>query len=566
MELPMLPIGKSPSYLVRNRHSYCFRMNVPVDLQPFIGKKELRYSLKTGYIGVAKHKSRYLAAQIRFLFNSFREGYSALKRLTDDQIRKIVNQYIQDRIKFINGPGYIEDYQNSIPYYESKGLDPIEINELRCGELKSEAYHLSLERVEGKFEILNKPIKDVLRKNGFDNVDASSKAYKNLCNEIYKAAISLSSLELKSLQGNFSWNNDLPTLFPETFFKSQQQAETNVQTSDTVKQAAENYWNEYTGDLKPRSGIDYEGYKKQIIKFFGHDTQLHTIDWSQVKKFRDGLQSGEYSASRKPLSVGRINTHIEIFKKMYSLAQLKDRNLDRINPADGLRLKDKRRADEKQDVFSIDDLTKIFIESPEYGKDKHRNSHSFWLPILGLFTGARLEELCQLFLTDVVQRDGVWCIDVNETDAPDLKSVKSSERRIVPLHPFLVNDLQFIDYVKSIPQKDVRVFPKLVRVKHRWGHGYSQSFTKFKIKCGIVAKPRKKTFHSFRHTLINFLKQNGAREEHVKEFVGHKGHGDITWDLYGKRFEPQVLMNEVVSKLKYSLDLSHLKNSKWVLK
>jgi len=131
-----------------------------------------------------------------------------------------------------------------------------------------------------------------------------------------------------------------------------------------------------------------------------------------------------------PLSVGRINTHIEIFKKMYALAQLKDKSLDRINPADGLRLKDKRRSDEKQDVFSIDDLTKMFIDSPEYGEDKYRNAHSFWLPLLGLFTGARLEELCQLFLSDVVTRDGVWCIDINETDAPDLKSVKSSERRI----------------------------------------------------------------------------------------------------------------------------------------
>jgi len=26
-------IGRSPSYLVRNPHSYCFRMRVPVDIQ-----------------------------------------------------------------------------------------------------------------------------------------------------------------------------------------------------------------------------------------------------------------------------------------------------------------------------------------------------------------------------------------------------------------------------------------------------------------------------------------------------------------------------------------------------
>ena len=66
--------------------------------------------------------------------------------------------------------------------------------------------------------------------------------------------------------------------------------------------------------------------------------------------------------------------------------------------------------------------------------------------------------------------------------------------------------------------------------------------------------------------MINHLKQNGAKQDHVKEYVGHKGRGDITWDLYGKQFEPQVLVDEVISNLNYPLDLSHLKNIKWVVK
>jgi len=43
---------KSPSYLVRNPYSYCFRMVVPKDLQKFVGKRELRYTLRTGYAGM----------------------------------------------------------------------------------------------------------------------------------------------------------------------------------------------------------------------------------------------------------------------------------------------------------------------------------------------------------------------------------------------------------------------------------------------------------------------------------------------------------------------------------
>lgn len=159
----------------------------------------------------------------------------------------------------------------------------------------------------------------------------------------------------------------------------------------------------------------------------------------------------------------------------------------------------------------------------------------------------------------------VWCLDIKESDAPDTKSVKTSDQRIIPLHPFLVDDLYFIGYVEEIKEQGhKRVFPKLTNVRNRWGHYVGKRFTEFRKNCGIEAQPRKKVFHSFRHTLIDNLKQTGAKEKHMKEFVGHKGRGDITWDLYGKQFKPLVLMDEVVLKLNYELDMNHLKSSKWV--
>ncbi len=50
----MKSLSHSPSYIIRNPYGYCFRMMVPIDLRTIVGKKELRYSLKTGYLGVAK--------------------------------------------------------------------------------------------------------------------------------------------------------------------------------------------------------------------------------------------------------------------------------------------------------------------------------------------------------------------------------------------------------------------------------------------------------------------------------------------------------------------------------
>ena len=94
----MSPIGRSPSYFIRNQYSYCFRMNVPKDLQPYLYRKELRYSLRTGYIGLAKHKARYLAGQLHMLFKYLRGSVNGLSKLETKKIQELVNQFIKKSI------------------------------------------------------------------------------------------------------------------------------------------------------------------------------------------------------------------------------------------------------------------------------------------------------------------------------------------------------------------------------------------------------------------------------------------------------------------------------------
>ncbi len=91
----MKPCSKSPNYLVRNHYSYCFRINVPKDLQKVVGKKELRYSLKTGYCTDAKYKARILSGQVQLIFQLPRKGGAILSQLSDAQIQKLVTQYIK---------------------------------------------------------------------------------------------------------------------------------------------------------------------------------------------------------------------------------------------------------------------------------------------------------------------------------------------------------------------------------------------------------------------------------------------------------------------------------------
>ena len=166
-------------------------------------------------------------------------------------------------------------------------------------------------------------------------------------------------------------------------------------------------------------------------------------------------------------------------------------------------------------------------------------------------------------MSDLKQMDGVWCLDINQ-DKPD-KSVKTSERRIVPLHPFVAHDLNFVGYVQRLPDRDGRIFPELKRIADRYSHHASPWFSNFKKRCGIVAQSGNKAFHSFRHTVTDYLLKHDVQERVISMLVGHALHGE-TGGRYGKRYEPKLLYEKTVMKLKYGLDLSHLKNSKFVVR
>ena len=237
-----------------------------------------------------------------------------------------------------------------------------------------------------------------------------------------------------------------------------------------------------------------------------------------------------------------INDYFDFYVALFSFAE--EREYRKGNPAKNLKLKDKRRADQIQDIFTTEDLEKLFVNSHQYRNDTHKEPFKFWMPLIGLHTGMRLEEIGCLYVDDVKTKNGIVYFDINE-NRPD-KRVKTEERR-VPLHPFLARELNFTGYVKSLP-KDGRVFSELKYVKNRYTHTFSQWFRTYKTKCVIKALPRKKTFHSFRHTLPTHLKQKEVNDTYISELLGHK-HKGMTLGRYAKRYPLKQLYEKAVKRL-----------------
>lgn len=232
--------------------------------------------------------------------------------------------------------------------------------------------------------------------------------------------------------------------------------------------------------------------------------------------------------SPPPMSVRSVNKNIERISSLFKWACNRGKYRITHNPFMGRSLDASRSA--KRMPFTTDELVKLF-GSREFKARQFKHSYAYWLPIMGLFTGARLGELCQLHLSDFVVLDGVHCIDINDEDE-DKKLKNHNARRLVPVHEKLI-EFGLIRHVQNLKeQSETRIFPELTLGKDGYSDYASKWFGRYKKRCGILEK-HTKVFHSFRHTFISSLLDNGIPEISVAQIVGHEAElitGKVYWN------------------------------------
>ena len=213
------------------------------------------------------------------------------------------------------------------------------------------------------------------------------------------------------------------------------------------------------------------------------------------------------------------------------------------NPLSGLKMmtgsaKEARLSFDQNDLITLLDLDALKTEA-------RKHPWRYWIPLLGRYTGARLEELCQLRVDDFVEQQGIQCIRVDDSSEGQ-KLKNASSRRMLPVHPLLV-ELGLLRHVESAKATGAhRLFPELEPVRGKLGHAPSKWFGRYKAKRGIDES--KKTFHSFRHTLIDDLRDAGVQDSLIKRIVGHEDSA-VTFGVYGSR-TPLKAMQEAFTNIK----------------
>lgn len=223
----------------------------------------------------------------------------------------------------------------------------------------------------------------------------------------------------------------------------------------------------------------------------------------------------------------QLNTFFKYLVKAGAIAQSPMAAFDELK--DSL-IEDPNKAER---LFDGKELQKIFdpVGFPEWAKVW---PHRWWCPILGLHMGMRVGEVAQLKLANVIQDEGMWCIDIRATvdealrDAPGRKSNQRlkgrSAIRCLPI-PQAVLDAGFLDFVADIREaKRLRLFPNLTAgtkgdgTKANYGACFSRQFSDYMADLGF---PKGVRFHAFRHTLITDLKQQGYLDQDIALVTGH---------------------------------------------
>ena len=519
---------RMPPYLLLRPSGYYFRYTIPHDLRARIGKSEIRKSLCTHDRRAALLMAANMSANVLNRLTALRKNMAPFPDIDFDNIKKFEIESLE--IGGAKLTGVKVDSSNPL---DVEGFNRV-LNALRASNAAEAAAVAAAQATP--------PTKAEPLAQQPSDPQPSAGTGKNMLSQIFpiylrqreKAGISVHSLD--EFTSAYNLLVDVIGDKPVTHF-SQDDANHFV---DIVQQLPPN--------------------RNKVAAYRGKP-----ID--EVLKIRKALEEAEnrkkrlnfeepYIASDLSMSPRTVDKHIGILGTFFKWAIGKG-YIHGKNVFEGQKVQTKAQRDADTEnarkPFSDTELQLIF--SPATYQTR-KNPYDFWFPLIGLFSGLRLNEIAQLYMEDVVEKNGIWTFDINR-NAPDKKLKNATSKRLVPVHPQLLA-LGFVDFYEDMKKVGkIRLFPQLSYVEDSYGRQAGRSFADYLTAIGIDEK--EKVYHSFRHTFNDNLKQVALLGDEARsELTGH-AHQSINSSVYSSEHRlPNKL--HFISMLKFDgLLLDHLK-------
>jgi len=320
--------------------------------------------------------------------------------------------------------------------------------------------------------------------------------------------------------------------------------------------------------------LDLEAsYIREYINIYKNiPVRTATADYkiSEIKKLTGDMKSNTTIND----TFGRITTFLKyISRKGYDI----DSRV--LNVMSGAGVENKKGKNAKVRVpLTGKDLRKIFCSEKYVNTGKFYSTAMYWVPLLALFTGARMNELLQLQKADVKKdtETNIWIIDFN-TDVTKLdKDKRLKEKgsfRKVPIHNKLI-DLGFMDFVNDITGcLFMKVKQEEQGREERNNKGKFDAFEKrfrtYRKQVNVLPDDGQlKDFHSFRHTVRSQLAELGKSgksgstfdEGVVDAIVGHASNNRSQGEKTYSHSDLIKIKKMAIDQLEYpSIDFSKIK-------
>ena len=573
-----------PHYLYKNKSntSYFFLSYIPLDIRHlFDGRIKFLLSLKCGNKVISKKICLYLNKQTQIIYEQIRMG----KSLSIDEMKRILKKEIEKSKKHSSFFSYV-GVDRSKERTKQEGLKTLQKEEIELKSRKKTDFDDEVEKL-----LKDEGITDINRKSGTFRVfrenfikiqNLKIKWKREIINGETNAEFDLVS---KILDGEIDGIEDKKDAFarrthlqPVIENYAPEPIEPYLVEIKLIREVVDEFLDLRKGTIGEKMLGEYKVITDEFIEIIGNipvstlsKDSIRTYISTQIKLPPNRRKNPKYREMSivevmklkgvKPqsrINVNKFLTRLTTFMNFgVSQGYIKE------NYILGMKIPiPKTEGRKKREPFSPEDLVKILSPKSyldytiDFGKTtksrkpnvvKYQNSF-YWAFLIGIFSGMRTNETAQLRIEDIIKKENVWMISIDETEGKSVKTTSSIRK--VPVHPTLIS-LGFLDYVEIIKSKGFdRVFPELTKDRDGYSSKISRHYNQNFLPSIGVWKKQVKVLYSTRHTFINRCYNKGVDRDIIKEIVGHEP--DFTMDVYGGNpFTPQQLY-QGISKVSYS--------------
>lgn len=447
--------------LFRRGAVYYYRSRVPNDLLKALGKSEVKFSLKTKDHKEAIKRVRIEAAKVELMFAKHRQSITLKAKplsetLTPDFLKQI-EEVVYWSLLYTD-----EDLRvHGIPTGDGTRAPLHKQFDEYSDTMSSRLHDLKGAFARGDLENLIPTTVWYLNTYFDASVNNDSPEVRTVAREIQKGFLRAQEAIQSRNQGNRA---DTPAAPQSRLSDSPVESGDVPLLSEVVSKWVEDKsrvsWTPQTSRDHQRwvsafisvSGDKpFNSYRKADAMAFKSLLLKLPANWSKKAAFK-GMDIAKAAESAQLLGLEPMSSKNarKVFQYVGSLWRWLFAHYDELekNIFEGITIEahsDKRK---ERDSFTIDDLNTIFSSSlytgcKSEGRLYQSGSHSmkgtakFWVPLIALYSGARMGEILQLYPSDIKEENGIHYFDFNADGDDKTLKTRTSERK-VPIHQMLI--------------------------------------------------------------------------------------------------------------------------------